>query len=177
MARLLLSSLQITKQTLQEVSIMRRALIAITLIAGIAVLSTQAVSWARGGYGYGHMNNGYGQNYNAPQLTPEKQAQVDELMRKHFAETEQLRLEIRTNTVRLNALAADPATSEKQIRELTEKLVSQRAELSEKRVELDKKLSEITGFTNFHHGRGYGMGGRGGNQGNGYGPRGCNGCW
>ncbi len=168
----------------------------LVLVGAIAVpVLAHGPGWGRGPHmGWG---DGPGQGYcgdygpGAGNLTEEQQAQLDNLNKKFYDETAQLRNEMWTKSRELSALLNSPSPDAEKARALQKEITALRAQLSEKRLNFELEERKIAPDARYGHGygrgygRGYGggyghhMGGYGHHMGGyghhmgGYGPGGC----
>jgi zinc resistance-associated protein len=151
-------------------------------ILGIALLvGTLAVpvfvwadGWGRGHHMMGPWGSGpeYDRQYERGygNLTEEQRTQLEQLDRKFYDETADLRNEIWTNSAQLNTLLNNSNPDSEKVRALQKELSNLQAKLDEKRLNYELEARKITPEPRF--GRGYGRGNYGRHMG-GYGPGSC----
>lgn len=157
---------------------------AILLLVG--TLAVPAFAWGPGrwggggGYGPGACWNNRGP-YGASALSAEEQSKIDELYRNHEEETAPLRERLWAKRSEMRALLAAESVDEARVKELQKEINGLRADLSDRRTELELALKKMdleprfAGRTRGGYGRqayGWGPGGRM----KGYGP-GSGACW
>ena len=154
----------------------------VTKILGIAILVgalavpvfVWADGWGRGhhmmgpwGSGPGHHSD-YERGYGS--LTGEQRTQLEQLDRKFYDETADLRNEIWTKSAELNTLLNSSNPDSEKGRALQKELSDLRAKLDEKRLNYELEARKIRPEPRF--GRGYGRGNYGHHM-EGYGPGSC----
>jgi zinc resistance-associated protein len=117
-----------------------------------------------GGPGQGYCGD-YGPG--AGNLTEEQRTQLDTLNKKFFDETAQLRNEMWTKSSELRALLNSPNPDADKARALQKEITGLRAQLAEKRLDLELEERKIA--PDARYGSGYGRGGYGKGYGRGYG--------
>lgn len=169
----------------------------LTTIFGITLLSVLLIVplavWAHGwGMGGGHMMgtwdggpgyyNQYDRGYTA--LNDKQQKQLDELNRKFYDDTRELRTKLWSKSTELNALLSETNPDTGKISKLQKEISDLQAKLNEKAVNNQIEARKIAPETRFGGGYGYGhmmggyghgpmMGGNGMGYGMGYGPGAC----
>lgn len=156
------------------------ALIGILVLVGAIAVPVLAhgPGWGRGphmGWG-GGPGQGYCGDYGpgAGNLTEEQRTQLDTLNKKFFDETAQLRNEMWTKSSGLSALLNSPNPDADKARALQKEITGLRAQLAEKRLDLELEERKIAPDARYGsgYGRGYGKGygkGHGKGYGRGYG--------
>ena len=143
------------------------------IMAGLAVttlvLGSASLALARGHHG--GMMNGYAGNCGAScytggyqNLTPEKRAAVDKLIREHAAATNPLREQLQAKRLELDALSRNPNAQPESISRLAGEVAKLSSQLRSSRAEFRDKMAAETGFETMPGA----MGGRGGMMGRGH---------
>jgi len=154
---------------------MKRTLTTAAILLLVGTLAVPVFAWGpgrwggRGGYGPGACWN-EGGAYGATSLSAEEQAKADDLYRRHHEETAPLREQLRAKQAEMRSLLAAEDVDEARVKELQREINGLRAELSDKRTDLELALGKMDPNLRFA-GR-YGRGGYGGygHRGNGWGP-------
>ena len=147
------------------------------IMAGLAVttlvLGSASLALARGHHGghYGGMMNGYAGNCGTScytggyqNLTPEKRAAGDKLIREHAAATNPLREQLQARRLELDALSRNPNAQPESISRLAGEVAKLSSQLRSSRAEFRDKMAAETGFETMPGA----MGGRGGMMGRGH---------
>jgi len=143
----------------------------IIAVAALAICITSAFAYAgQGRFGQGP-GQGNGQGFGPCQavygdLTPEKQAVVDNLRKEHQQKVFGLRQDMQAKRTMLNALLLDPKADKAKINATTKELNQAKAKMLEERVAHKLKMAKETGVRTpmgrgFHAGRGGAKHGRG----------------
>jgi len=150
-------------------------LVGAALVAAVAVpLFAHGPGWGRGHHMMGPWGSGPGYHSDYERgyrnLTEEQRTQLEQLDRKFYDETGDLRNEIWTNSAQLNTLLNSSNPDNEKVRALQKELSNLQAKLDEKRLNYELEARKITPEPRF--GRGYGRGNYGHHMG-GYGPGSC----
>lgn len=146
------------------------------VVAAVAVpVFAWAHGWGRGHYMMGDWGSGpeYGYERGYGSLTEEQRSKLEELDRKFYSETADLRNEIWTKSAELNTILNSPAPDLEKVKALQKELSNLRATMDEKRLDYQLEVRKIN--PELRPSRGYGRGY--GHHMRGFGPGMGFGCW
>ncbi len=154
------------------------------LTAALAVpVMAQGPGWGKGRPGRGGWGQGPGSGWAtgggyASNLNQEQQSRVEDIHRRHYEETAQVRAELWAKKAELRALLASESPDAAKVRAVQKEINDLRSTLSDKRTDLNLELSKVApgAGSSRGHGPGYGphmRGGYGPHMGGGYGPGAC----
>ncbi|WP_320007465.1 periplasmic heavy metal sensor [Maridesulfovibrio sp.] len=125
----------------------------------VLVLAVASVAMARNGY----RNTGYhcGNWAAYEQLTPEKQNQVQDIIKKYESTFQKLKSEQWAKHTELNALVDSGKADKETIHALVQELTKVRDKLNEEHEKMTDEIEKATGLTFPPMGQGYGRGGGG----------------
>lgn len=139
---------------------MKKVTISITIALLVIAMAYTALAWgpSHGGRGnYPVYQGPYGTTAPQSGLTEEQRTQLDQLQKKFFDETAQLRNELGSKSMEMNNLLRTSNPDEAKVKALQKEVSDLRAKLSEKRVDLDLEARKIVP-EGYYYGQGYGRG-------------------